>query len=120
MNKFRQMYSKIFRSYGPKLLKKERKIAYFSMEIGIDPRVPTYSGGLGILAGDTIKSCADLNVPIVGVSLLYKKGYFYQKIDEQGRQQELPTAWNPADLLKLLPARITVRIENRNVLVQAW
>ncbi len=54
------------------------KIAYFSMEIGIDEHIPTYSGGLGILAGDTLKSCADLNVPIVGVTLLSEKGYFYQ------------------------------------------
>ena len=56
------------------------KIAYFSMEIGIDEHVPTYSGGLGILAGDTLKSCADLNVPIVGITLLSENGYFYQKI----------------------------------------
>jgi starch phosphorylase len=54
------------------------KIAYFSMEIGIDENIPTYSGGLGILAGDTIKSCADLNVPAVGVTLLSGNGYFYQ------------------------------------------
>lgn len=114
------MYSKIFKSHGSKLLKKERRIAYFSMEIGIDPRVPTYSGGLGILAGDTIKSCADLNVPIVGVSLMYKRGYFYQKLDDQGHQSELPTEWNPADFLKLLPPKITVKIENRDVTVQAW
>ena len=53
------------------------KIAYFSMEIGIDEHIPTYSGGLGILAGDTIKSCADLNVPVVGVTLLSENGYFY-------------------------------------------
>src|SRR5512136_2014939 len=74
---------------------KERSIAYFSMEIGIDPRIPTYSGGLGILAGDTLKSCADLRVPVVGVTLLYEKGYFYQKLDDQGNQQELPVHWDP-------------------------
>jgi glycogen phosphorylase len=85
MANFMEVYSKIFRFHGTKLLKKERHIAYFSMEIGIDPRVPTYSGGLGILAGDTIKSCADLNVPIVGMTLLYTKGYFYQTLDEQGQ-----------------------------------
>ena len=56
--------------------KKERRIAYFSMEIGIDSRIPSYSGGLGILAGDTIQSCADLNVPLVAVTLLYKKRIF--------------------------------------------
>jgi Glucan phosphorylase len=74
-----------------------RKIAYFSMEIGIDSRIPTYSGGLGVLAADTISACADLNVPMVAVTLLYKKGYFRQKIDAQGNQQELPDEWNPKD-----------------------
>ncbi len=58
------------------------KIAYFSMEIGIDENIPSYSGGLGILSGDTIKSCADLNVPVVGITLLSENGYFYQKLDE--------------------------------------
>jgi len=64
-----------------------RKIAYFSMEIGIDYRIPMYSGGLGVLAGDTISACADLNVPMVAVTLLYKKGYFRQKIDAQGNHR---------------------------------
>jgi glycogen phosphorylase len=120
MNQFREMYSKLFRFHGSKLLKKERRIAYFSMEIGLDPQVPTYSGGLGILAGDTIKSCADLNVPLVGVSLLYRKGYFYQTLDGSGLQHELPTEWNPSDFLKRLSAKITVKIEDRIVNVQAW
>lgn len=120
MNHIRQMYSEFFKAHGAKLLKKERRVAYFSMEIGLDPKVPTYSGGLGILAGDTIKSCADLNVPIVGVSLLYKRGYFYQKLDANGQQTELPTEWNPADFLKLLQPKITVKIEGRSVQVQAW
>lgn len=103
-----------------KIRKKERRVAYFSMEIGIDSRIRTYSGGLGILAGDTIRSCADLNVPLVAVTLLYKKGYFYQKLDEQGQQQEFPYEWNPKDSLKLLPNKVEVRIENRTVVVQAW
>jgi starch phosphorylase len=79
----------------------DRKIAYFSMEIGIDSNIPTYSGGLRILAADTIRACADLNVPVVAVSLLNKKGYFSQTIDSQGNQQELPDDWNPNDFLKL-------------------
>ena len=120
MNSFRKMYSDIFRFHRSKLLKKERRIAYFSMEIGIDPQIPTYSGGLGILAGDTIKSCADLTVPIVAVTLLYKKGYFYQKLDQDGLQHELPYEWEPKEYLKLLQPKITVRIEDRNVQVQAW
>ncbi len=103
-----------------KIRKQKIRIAYFSMEIGLDSRIPTYSGGLGILAGDTIKSCADLNVPVIAVTLLYRKGYFYQKIDEQGQQQELPYEWNPRKFLKLLPRKVTVTIEGRTVSIQAW
>ena len=96
------------------------KIAYFSMEIGIDEHIPTYSGGLGVLAGDTIKSCADLNVPIVGVTLLSEKGYFFQKIDEEGNQIELPINFTPSDFLTLLPTRTEVTIEGRPVTLQVW
>ncbi len=108
------------RSTAHRRRKKERKIAYFTMEVGIHPRMPTYSGGLGVLAGDTIKSCADLNLPLVAVTLLYRKGYFFQKLDAQGRQRELPDKWNPKDFLTLLKKRITVTIEKRTVSVQAW
>jgi starch phosphorylase len=96
------------------------KIAYFSMEIGIDENIPTYSGGLGILAGDTIKSCADLNVPAIGVTLLSGNGYFYQKIDENGNQIELPIEFDISNFLKLLPTITDVYIENRNVKIRAW
>jgi starch phosphorylase len=101
-------------------LTKEPKIAYFSMEIGIQNDIPTYSGGLGVLAGDTIKTCADLKLPIIAVTLLSKKGYFNQEIDENGRQIEKPVSWDPSKYMTLLPAKISVRIENRDVLVQAW
>ncbi len=96
------------------------KIAYFSMEIGIDENIPTYSGGLGILAGDTIKSCADLNVPIVGVTLLSENGYFYQKIDENGNQIELPMQFAVSNFLKLLPTTTSVKIEDREIKIRAW
>ena len=96
------------------------KIAYFSMEIGIDENIPSYSGGLGILAGDTIKSCADLNVPVVGVTLLSENGYFYQKIDENGNQIELPIQFPVANFLQELPSTTTVNIEGRDVKVRAW
>jgi starch phosphorylase len=96
------------------------KIAYFSMEIGIDEHIPTYSGGLGILAGDTLKSCADLSVPIVGVTLLSEKGYFYQKIDENGNQIELPYNFNINDFLTLLPSKTKVYIEDREVTIRIW
>ncbi len=100
--------------------REDREIAYFSMEIGINPNMPTYSGGLGILAAETIRSCADLNVPMVAVTLLYKKGYFTQKLDAQGNQQESPSEWNPQDFLKLLPEKVEVTIEKRRVSIQAW
>jgi starch phosphorylase len=100
--------------------KKDRRIAYFSMEIGIDSKIPTYSGGLGVLAADTIRSFADLNVPMVAVTLLYKKGYFCQKLDEQGQQHELPYEWKPKDFLKTLPKKACVTVENRTVYIQAW
>lgn len=100
--------------------KRQRTIAYFSMEIGVSSRIPTYSGGLGVLAGDTIKSCADLKVPMVAVTILYKKGYFLQKLDKDGNQQELPVQWKPGDLLKPLPNKITVQIEGRAVAITAW
>jgi starch phosphorylase len=96
------------------------KIAYFSMEIGIDENIPSYSGGLGILAGDTIKSCADLNVPVVGVTLLSENGYFYQKIDENGNQIELPIDFTVTNFLQKLPSLTSVNIEGRDIKVQAW
>jgi starch phosphorylase len=71
----------------------EPRIAYFSMEIGLSNDNPTYSGGLGILAGDTIKSAADLKLPLVAVTLASRKGYFRQKLDSQGWQQEFPVLW---------------------------
>jgi starch phosphorylase len=112
----------LVKTYLPQktIRKKDRKIAYFSMEIGIDSRIPSYSGGLGILAADTIRSFADLNVPLVAVTLLYHKGYFCQKLDEQGQQHESGCEWNPKQYLKLLPKKIELVIENRSVMVQAW
>lgn len=103
-----------------RIRKKERRIAYFSMEMGIESEMPTYSGGLGILAGDTVKSSADLKVPLVAVSLIHKKGYFRQRIDETGAQHELPYEWNPRRFMKLRTQRVTVNIEGRPVIVQAW
>ena len=102
------------------IMRKDRKIAYFSMEICVDARIPTYSGGLGILAGDMLRSSADLGVPLLGVTLLYKKGYLHQKIGKEGIQQELPEEWNPQDYMQLLPNKILIEIEGRKVWVQAW
>jgi starch phosphorylase len=98
----------------------EPMIAYFSMEIGIKSDIPTYSGGLGILAGDTIKSAADLKLPVIAVTLISRKGYFNQEIDQSGWQQEKPVIWDPAKYMRLLPVKVKVPIEGREVTVQAW
>jgi glycogen phosphorylase len=95
-------------------------VAYFSMEIGLDPGMPTYAGGLGVLAGDTIRSAADLDIPMVAVTLLHRRGYFYQRLDERGWQHEEPVAWPINDFCKPVDQRVTVEIEGRTVHVGAW
>ncbi len=97
-----------------------RTIAYFSMEIGIVSDMPTYSGGLGVLAGDTVRAAADLKVPMVAVTLLHRKGYFYQRLDNSGRQIEEPVDWAVDDFLTELPQRVSVIIEGRTVILRAW
>ncbi len=98
----------------------EAKIAYFSMEIGLSNDIPTYSGGLGVLAGDTIKSSADLKIPLVAVTLLSKKGYFRQDIDDDGRQIEYAVDWDPSRFMSRLLRKIVIQIEGRSVYIQAW
>ena len=98
----------------------EPMIAYFSMEIGIKNDIPTYSGGLGILAGDTIKSAADLELPLVAVTLITRKGYFTQELDSMGWQREKPVVWDPAKHMTLLSEKVRVQIEGRDVYIQAW
>ncbi|MGA9071088.1 MAG: alpha-glucan family phosphorylase [Terracidiphilus sp.] len=95
-------------------------VAYFSMEIAIHPAMPTYSGGLGVLAGDTLRSMADLGVPLVAFSLVHRKGYFQQHLDVAGRQTEDIQPWNPADFCTEEPARVTVSVEDRIVGVRCW
>jgi starch phosphorylase len=75
-----------------------RRVAYFSMEVALDPRLPTYAGGLDVLAGDTLRSFADLEVPVGAVSLLHEQGYFHQTLDRDGNQGESPVAWRPEEL----------------------
>src|SRR5260370_25474925 len=91
------------------------KIAYFCMELALDPSIPTYGGGLGILAGDMLRSAADLEMPMVAVSLLYRKGYFRQLLDAEGNQTEEADAWSPEALLRLVGGTITLPIEYRHV-----
>jgi len=99
---------------------REEAIAYFSMEIGIKAAIPTYSGGLGVLAGDTLRAAADLGMPIIGVTLLYRNGYFTQHLDAHGNQTESPTQWVPEDHLQPLTRRVSIEIEGRTVQVRAW
>ncbi len=99
---------------------REPRIAYFTMEIGLRSDIPTYSGGLGVLAGDTVRSAADLKLPFVAVTLISKKGYFKQELDPSGIQIELPDTWNPSNYMKPLSEKIQIEIEGRNVFVGAW
>ena len=95
-------------------------IAYFSMEIGLESAMPTYSGGLGILAGDTIKAAADLGVRMVAVSLLHRGGYFFQRLDEHGTQVESAVKWSPEAFLERTGAHATVQVRGRTVHLSAW
>src|ERR1700722_19891299 len=98
----------------------KRFVAYFSMEIALENAMPSYSGGLGVLAGDTIRAAADLRLPMVAVCLLYRKGYFSQRLEEDGTQTEEPVAWRVEDFLEEEDARVTVPLENRRVELRAW
>jgi glycogen phosphorylase len=96
------------------------RAAYFSMEIALKTEIPTYAGGLGILAGDTLKSAADAGLPLAGITLLHRKGYFDQHLDEHGNQTETPCVWKPEAVLEPTEARATIEIEGRKVVVRAW
>ena len=99
---------------------KIHRVAYFSMEIALEPEIPTYSGGLGVLAGDTLRSAADLGVPMVAVTLAHRKGYFRQILDHSGNQSEAQSPWDPSTHLELMDGTAAVRIEGRHVQVRAW
>ncbi|MGV3591796.1 MAG: alpha-glucan family phosphorylase [Gammaproteobacteria bacterium] len=96
------------------------RVAYFSMEIALDGAIPTYSGGLGILAGDTLRSAADLELPMVAVTLVSRSGYFRQQIDAQGRQVELPESWDPAAHCVPIGAKVGIEIGGRTVWITGW
>ncbi|MGB2900815.1 MAG: alpha-glucan family phosphorylase [Candidatus Acidiferrum sp.] len=98
----------------------KRIVAYFSMEIALENAMPSYSGGLGVLAGDTIRAAADLRLPMVAVSLLYRRGYFTQRLAEDGSQTEEPVEWRVEDFLQEEQARASVSIEDRRVELRCW
>jgi len=95
-------------------------VAYFSMEIALDSHIPTYSGGLGVLAADTLRSAADREVSMVGVSLAHRHGYFFQRIGPGGEQIEEAVHWSPDDWLDPVDATCAVEIEGRRVAIRAW
>ncbi len=95
-------------------------IAYFSMEIGLESAIPTYSGGLGVLAGDTLRAAADADIAMAGITLLSRKGYFRQRLDDEGQQSEEPSHWPVNDYLLPLDAKAIVEIEDRSVTVHVW
>ena len=97
-----------------------RQIAYFSMEVALEEGMPTYSGGLGVLAADTLRSAADLGLPMIGVTMLWRKGHFFQTLDESGWQHESAVQWSPDDWLAPTGARAAVEIEGRKVALRAW
>jgi len=90
------------------------------MEIALENAMPSYSGGLGVLAGDTVRAAADIRLPMVAVSLLYRKGYFTQVLADDGSQTEEPVEWKVADFLSEEPVRVQVPLENRRVELRAW
>ena len=97
-----------------------RKIAYFSMEIALSKALPTYSGGLGMLAGDTLRSAADMGAPLVAVSLAHRKGYFQQHLDSVGQQTESDVVWHPEITLPAAGESIVLTMQGRDILIRAW
>ncbi|MFX0067331.1 MAG: alpha-glucan family phosphorylase [Candidatus Hermodarchaeota archaeon] len=101
------------------------KIAYFTMETALKSNIPTYSGGLGVLAGDALRAAADIELPLVAVTLCYSSGYFYQMLDSSGKQIEHQIDWEFASELSEacigdIRAEIILPIENKKMKVKAW
>jgi len=96
------------------------RVAYFSMEIALRAEMHTYSGGLGVLAGDTARACADLELPMVFVTLISRKGYLQQAIDAAGHQQDHDDPWDTNAFCTPLRAKVAVVIEGHEVWVRPW
>ena len=101
-------------------MNKQFEIAYFSAEIGISSSIPTYSGGLGVLAGDHIKAAGDANLSMCAITLLYKEGYFKQRIDEDGVQTETYPRFDPNPLIKQIDLRFSLELQKREVFIQVF
>ncbi len=99
---------------------KKIKLAYFSMEMMLESDIPTYAGGLGVLAGDLLRSCADLKVPAVGVSLVYSGTVFAQAIEPNGSQLFREVDWRKLDQLTNLTEKTILRINNTDVSIACW
>src|SRR5438552_8765425 len=98
----------------------KRLVAYFSMEIALENALQSCGGGVGVLAGDTIRAAADLRLPMVAISLLYRKGYFTQRLADDGSQTEEAVEWRMEDFLQEEPARASLPLENRRVELRCW
>ena len=98
----------------------KRKIAYFSMEIALDAGIQTYAGGLGILAGDTLRAGADMKLPVCAVTLLHRKGYFRQRLDDSGWQFEEEDPWEIEKYLTPMESRVKITLHGREVWVRSW
>jgi starch phosphorylase len=98
----------------------DTKVAYISMEIGLDSNIPTYSGGLGVLSGDTVRSAADLEIPMVGICLCYSSGYFYQLFNEIGEQKEKEIEWSFYYEFEKIEKPITIKIQDKEIKISAW
>jgi starch phosphorylase len=95
-------------------------VAYLSMEIAVTPAMPTYSGGLGVLAGDTLRAASDMGLPLVAVTLVHRCGYFQQHLDADGHQTEESQPWNPEKVLEREEPIVRLMIEGREVAIRAW
>lgn len=104
----------------PKTQKNPLKVAYFTMEIALEKEIPTYAGGLGVLAADLMRSAADLEITACCVTICWQHGYMKQEIKLDGSQQYEDIAWHPRKHMKRLPKTVTVKIEGRDVTVGGW
>jgi len=107
-------------TWRSQMLSDRNPVAYLSMEIAVTPEMPTYSGGLGVLAGDTLRAAADLGLQMVAVTLVHRRGYFRQHLDANGKQTEEPLPWGPETLLAPEEPIVRLTIEGRNVAIRAW